>query len=82
MTVDLASPLLEELEAAAAEAKLTLHSYVAEILESHAASRRLPKFQSRRGPLGVLQGDSHAEDRGFPWPADTYRVHLARGSAG
>jgi hypothetical protein len=83
VTVDLAAPLLEELEVAAAAAKLTLPAYVAEVLECHAASRRLPKIQSGGKPLGVLLRESSGEDKvAFPWPADTYRVYLTRGNAG
>ena len=39
----IAYPLLEELELAANESRVTLTRYVAEVLESFAASRRLPK---------------------------------------
>ena len=74
MTVDISAPLLEALEAGTLESKLTLVAYVAEVLESHAATRRLPRVQRTLGSGRRTEspGDS------FPWPVDTYRMHLPK----
>ena len=78
MMVFLAVPLLEELKDAASRARIALDSYCAEVLESHAASRRLPQFRSS-SPERARRGSAVSRDGGedtFPWPETTCRVHL------
>lgn len=71
MTVDVADVLLDELQAAAAESKLTLHTFIAEVLESYAAGRRLPRFRSAvaHDPRQV----SAKQHDAFPWPETVYQ---------
>ena len=77
MTVDLAPAYLQALAQAAAQAKLTLHAYVTEIVESHAATLLLPNVVPSGGKAGGAVRDENGEAEGtFPWPSDTYRVHF------
>lgn len=76
-------PLLEELERAAQEAHISLPRFVVEVLECHAASRRLGRVvpvapHGARVPVMPAPEDpatSPAEaEEAFPYPAETYHA--------
>ena len=77
MVINLSEPLLKELEDAAFRSKMGLPTYVTEVLEVHAATRRLPKVCCQ----APAPGSATREPVDFPWPADTYRVHGPRRGA-
>jgi hypothetical protein len=78
VTCDIPDELFSEFQTQADKVKMTLHGYVAEVLEAHAAERRLPKV-----PLSLRGSGGESSRNQFPWPAETYRMHLPRrGNAG
>ena len=65
----------EELVLAAAESGLSFQKYIQEVLESHAASRRLIKVDQHPGIVRVPGYEVGSENPdAFPFPAETYRV--------
>jgi hypothetical protein len=67
--------LLKELEVSAWECGLSLPHFIAEVLQSHAAARRLPKIES---PGGVhLPGTPDREENDdFPYPGGDLSTRL------
>ena len=85
MTVDLvvAPSHIQALTQAAAQAKLTLRGYIAEIIEAHAAALLLPSVRASGGKAGgaVTRAEPEDTDLGsgpFPWPGEVYHVHPPR----
>ena len=77
-SVSLLKPeLLRALEEGARECEVELPCYVAEVLESFAASRRLehvkPDQQTNLAGARLLGQD---RDDDFPWPAEVYALSL------
>ena len=64
--------LQEELTLAAGEAELSLTRFVAEVLESFAAGRRLPKVPHSQ--VHYPRAERCAAEDSFPYPADVYPI--------
>ena len=64
--------LREELTLAAAESQVSLTRFVAEVLESFAAARRLPKVPHYQ--VHYPRAERCAAEDSFPYPADVYPI--------
>jgi hypothetical protein len=74
MAININDQLRRELEDAAFDRRMGLCTFISEILEVHAATRRMPKVRCQ----APAPGNATQEPQGFPWPADTYRFHGPR----
>ena len=68
----ISAALLSELTLAAAESQVSLTRFVAEVLESFAAARRLPKVPHSQ--VHYPRAERCAAEDSFPYPADVYPI--------